>query len=364
MSESHPHISLDAAHEPYGTRYKLHRSSSDQRLSWVDDVRGLGIFLVVLGHTIRGLFAAGILPQAGVWSEIDAFIYAFHMPLFFFVAGLFLIPAREEPYLAFAQKRLIRLGYPYFLWASLQTLLQCLLARYTNHPLGFDAFLRLGVDPPMQFWFLYALLIQVLCIGLLAKLGLDRKALFAFAVLVFATTPYIPLGTFMPLNQAREYLLYTALGVFCGAHGRLHAWTSLPPRRLLLAALLGYGGVALAVHLELPTQRLPALLTALAGGAASLCLASAIASQAGHLSRLLAVWGEASMAIFVAHTLASAAMRIALSKGLQVEQAWVHLVLGTLVGIAVPWALYSWGKRNHFPYAFEWPLAPRALTTD
>ena len=62
-----------------------------------------------------------------------------------------LIPAREEPYLAFVQKRLIRLGYPYFLWASLQTLLQCLLSRYTNHTLGFGAFLRLGIEPPMQF---------------------------------------------------------------------------------------------------------------------------------------------------------------------------------------------------------------------
>lgn len=44
------------------------------RLEWLDAVRGVGITLVVLGHTA--------LPPIGY-----VLIYAFHVPLFFIVAG-------------------------------------------------------------------------------------------------------------------------------------------------------------------------------------------------------------------------------------------------------------------------------------
>jgi acyltransferase len=50
-----------------------------QRIDWIDRARGIGIVLVVVGHallsTSTGAFAAKV-------------IYAFHMPLFFFLSGL------------------------------------------------------------------------------------------------------------------------------------------------------------------------------------------------------------------------------------------------------------------------------------
>jgi fucose 4-O-acetylase-like acetyltransferase len=46
------------------------------RIKWVDAAKGIGIFLVVLGHltSVNGLTAT--------------VIWAFHMPLFFFLSGL------------------------------------------------------------------------------------------------------------------------------------------------------------------------------------------------------------------------------------------------------------------------------------
>lgn len=40
------------------------------RIEWIDMVKGVGIFLVVIGH-------AGNIPNVKIW------IYSFHMPLFF-----------------------------------------------------------------------------------------------------------------------------------------------------------------------------------------------------------------------------------------------------------------------------------------
>ncbi len=335
------------------------KPAGHERLTFIDDARGIGISLVVFGHTLRGLFSADLLPQSGVWGALDTFIYAFHMPLFFFLAGLFLVPERAETYRAFATKRIVRLGYPYLVWATLQTLLQVVLARYTNHALGFSALLHLGVEPPMQFWFLYALLVQALLLGLALHCGVDRRGLLLLAVLLFVTAPYVPLGSFMPLNQAREYLVYTALGVFFGAPRRLRAALQHASASLLAVALLGFGAVALALTQGLLETRLLGLVAALAGVSASLCLAVVIARHMRLLSRSLATWGQASLAIFVAHTMASAATRIALSKALHIDDVWVHLVAGTLVGIAAPLALYSWSKRRDFPYLFEWPLTQR-----
>ena len=60
-----------------------------QRNQWVDYAKAIGIILVVYGHVARGLIAAG-LPMNQTWyTLVDSIIYSFHMPLFFFLSGLF-----------------------------------------------------------------------------------------------------------------------------------------------------------------------------------------------------------------------------------------------------------------------------------
>ena len=44
------------------------------RLEWIDKAKGIGIILVILGHTICP-------PNIKFW------LYSFHMPLFFFLSG-------------------------------------------------------------------------------------------------------------------------------------------------------------------------------------------------------------------------------------------------------------------------------------
>jgi fucose 4-O-acetylase-like acetyltransferase len=51
------------------------------RIAWVDDARGVGIFLVVLGHALRGLRSGDIVPDGPVFRFVDAWIYAFQMHL-------------------------------------------------------------------------------------------------------------------------------------------------------------------------------------------------------------------------------------------------------------------------------------------
>ncbi|RAI56008.1 acyltransferase family protein [Roseicella frigidaeris] len=61
-----------------------HRASAE-RIAWLDNARGMGIVLVVLGHALSPGYARDVL-------------YAFHMPLFFFLAGVTALAASGEPW--------------------------------------------------------------------------------------------------------------------------------------------------------------------------------------------------------------------------------------------------------------------------
>ena len=64
---------------------------SSTRLAWMDAARGAGIVLVVLGHTERGLLNGELLVHVDEYAWLDNRIYAFHMPLFFLLSGIFFL---------------------------------------------------------------------------------------------------------------------------------------------------------------------------------------------------------------------------------------------------------------------------------
>lgn len=72
-----------------------------RRIAYIDIAKGLGILLVVLGHSDLAL----------VSPYLHQFVYSFHMPLFFFLSGYFFDPATE--FRTFAKKRSRAIILPY-----------------------------------------------------------------------------------------------------------------------------------------------------------------------------------------------------------------------------------------------------------
>lgn len=334
-----------------------------RRERWVDVTRGVGITLVVYAHAVRGLFGAGILHRAGAWHFADRFIYAFHMPLFFFLSGLFLRARDEDSALQIVRRHVVRLGYVYLLWASAQISLQIVMARHTNSTASWSMLGTIFTVPPMQFWFLYALLLQSLWLGLLDKARLDRRINLALALVAFVTAPFVSIGHWVVVHHARHFLPYTAYGLYVGI-AKLSERLRRLGRSLLLASVLGFAIVALAVATTPgPFGQLSGFPIAVAGVIAATCLSalwSRASAGAGHrAAAVLAELGRSSLAIYVAHTIISAAVRIALQQLLHDEEPISHLVLGTVLGLLVPVLLLRASKRLSFPYLFEWPAARR-----
>ena len=76
---------------------------SNPRIVWVDYYKVIGIFLIVLGHSIFRN------------SDLTKFLYIFHVPIFFFISG-YLEKNNPCPTKEYLKKLLYSLIIPYFIW--------------------------------------------------------------------------------------------------------------------------------------------------------------------------------------------------------------------------------------------------------
>ena len=70
-----------------------------QRIVWVDIFRGLAIIAVVIGHS-------------GTLTQIQRFVYSFHIAAFFFISGYILNPQKDLSLLIIDRAK--RLLIPFF----------------------------------------------------------------------------------------------------------------------------------------------------------------------------------------------------------------------------------------------------------
>lgn len=75
-------------------------SAKEVRVLWIDYVRDIGIWTVVLGHSFCS-------------EDLKQYIYSFHMPLFFLLSGIFL---RDEKYIDFVSHKFKTLIIPYLVF--------------------------------------------------------------------------------------------------------------------------------------------------------------------------------------------------------------------------------------------------------
>ncbi len=323
------------------------------RDAWVDYAKAIGIVLVVYGHVARGVFNAGIPMDVALYERVDSIIYSFHMPLFFFLSGIFFFHSlhRRGP-AALAANKMDTILYPYILWSLIQGVTEVWLSRYTTGQVTLTEVLSLW-DPRAQFWFLYALFLVILTAILLYRR--DTRALI-LGVLALAGLAYVFQAS-IPSALHSDYVVknfvFFALGVwFHTVKDRL-----VPhPGRWAAAGILGFLVVQYGFHVELGLLHGDK-------GVASLLVAImsilAVASLSLWLARRPAPWvlalGGASMGIYLMHILAGSGARILLGRFLGVREAWVHLLVGCLVGILLPMLVIWLLRRLGIGGLFEAP---------
>lgn len=138
------------------------------RILWIDNIKAIGILLVVLGHNSIDILSKKV-------------IFSFHMPLFFFVAGLLFyqsVNIKEDSFTNFIKKRAGSILIPYFIfsfltyvyWLIIHFMFFLLNGHYNSRFEPIKAFMGIFVsngaegwlihNPPL--WFLTCLFVTVL----------------------------------------------------------------------------------------------------------------------------------------------------------------------------------------------------------
>jgi fucose 4-O-acetylase-like acetyltransferase len=325
-----------------------------KRELWVDYAKAIGIILVVYGHVARGLHKAG-LPMSEYWfSLVDSIIYSFHMPLFFFLSGLFFYDALiKRKTSGLIVSKLETVIYPYIVWSLLQGLSEVVLSRYTNGNVSLTEVFSLLWQPRAQFWFLYALFfVFVFCSFVYSSVS---KKYFLPLVLIFAglyvfkeQCKFITITNFIVANT-----VFFALGIWFNEIKKY-----FEDRFRLLTLVFGMlfilGQYLLHFIFGLNYQ---------VGGLPILFLATIsiffITSASMWLGQVRIDWflyiGASSMTIFVMHVLAGSGARVILHKFMGIESLTIHLLLGTLAGLLLPLLAQKLINKKYMSYLLTWP---------
>ncbi len=284
-------------------------SAVSARLAWLDHARAAGILLVVVGHAIRSLDRSG-LPTPPVLAAADTAIYSFHMPLFFLLAGMTQTIAGRKPAGRALQGVLWGIVWPYLLWSAVWFVLKAAFAGAANQGAG-GSFASILWQPVDHFWFLYVLAILRLVWIAVEATGsaLVRRlaVLLPLAVAFVGAGPADGVFNAFLLFWAAFYGVGVLVGGAAGGIGRIR---------------LAFGTVAAFVVWAAIVAGVPDLLTGgfgplrtLAGlaGSAAVIAALAALAPAGAIGRAIGFVGEASLTIFLTHTLFGAAVRVVLA---------------------------------------------------
>ena len=80
---------------------KVQKAEQNSRIAWIDTAKGLGLFLVVFGHFLT----------IGTMQNLKTAIYAFHVPMYFILAGWLMKP-KNQKFLPFLKDKFFRLLLP------------------------------------------------------------------------------------------------------------------------------------------------------------------------------------------------------------------------------------------------------------
>ena len=335
---------------------KFDQVASD-RIVWIDASKGLAIVLVVFGHVIGGMMARGWIDQAGPPRVIYNYIYSFHMPLFFFIAGTFAID-RIRTHVG--QAMLSRVGsilWPYLLWSAVFIIAEPLIHSFRLDPRDetslFESFRQLILGETS--WFLWVLFLAH-CVLAVTK-RIPNTLVFALSVMVSVLLSPINLGT---LSSLVHFMPFMALGAAIGRQNLIALFNSRWSSALLGAAALA--ALFLFVSLYPDREQLAAhntkapilsFLCGVIGSFAAIMLAKSCGTL--RLERVLSVVGAASLVVFLLHPYFQGVSRVLVFKTLGTT-SWAQLVIPTFIAVAGPTLVWILAKRLGCGWLFRLDL--------
>ena len=326
-----------------------------KKVTWIEYAKAIGIILVVYGHVARGVYTAGLPIDENLFQIVDRVIYSFHMPLFFFLSGLFLITSLKK----WGRKNFVLIkastvAYPYLVWSILQGSIEVYMNSYTNQGILFSDVLTLFYQPRAQFWFLYALFTIFVFSALLYQSYKDKviMGIFVFSLIIYIFRHNIP--TIYGLNFFTGYFVYFAFGAVCSKwinSDFLRSKTALFST-LILFVLGQYLFINYTQFSNDPLHNINQLILVLISIAFIMSLAKNLPETP--MSLLLLI-GQSSFSIYILHVIFGSGARIILVNIFNISSLPTHLIFGCMGAIFAPLAITIIINKYRIGYIFSFP---------
>lgn len=323
----------------------------------IDVARGLGILLVVLGHNPL------------VWKdsgESYRIIFSFHMPLFFFLSGIFFNP--KKGFLETIREKADGLLKPYIVILLSLGLLGAIAKKQALADYMVGVILATGGTIGWTpLWFLPHLFMVILLSWVLTRAGADRPKIghFVLAVLtlllfigismirVFWQTPISLMGSDHIMNGlpwSVDLLPVTISYFLLGHHFSSEARNFSPTLVKVATATTVFGAAHLLANqtIDLNNRQFDGFLFPVLASMSGIYLtltASYALRSVGRTGEILAMLGSASLIILIFHWPIEGGiskMSSALPTALQVPA----LVLAFFAGCAIPLAIWKFIRNN------------------
>jgi fucose 4-O-acetylase-like acetyltransferase len=333
------------------------RPAPAPRVALWDNARLIVMVLVVFGHLIESMRGTGAV------DDLYGLIYAFHMPAFLLMAGVFASSDRLSPKrLAGTSQLLVTWLVVEFAWALIRT-----MTGHTPFPATFL------VMPKWGCWFLVSLFAMRVLLPYVALLP-HPLVLSCLAALGVGLIPSI--GQEFSVSRTVTLLPFFLLGWAIRQRGlERRAWFSAPSVRLRLAAVAALAALAAAVLLimamphfswELFTWRrgYSAMhvgpLRGLALRAASLAIAAgmtfALLLLVPRRTRWFTRLGQNTLYVYVLHIPIITAVQ-----GWHLDARIAHVPLSTVVALALAVGITLGLSQPLVKRLSSWALEPRWL---
>ncbi|GAB4332618.1 MAG: acyltransferase [Desulfobulbaceae bacterium] len=325
-----------------------------RRTEWIDYAKGIGIILVVFAHLQSSGFHAGLGVGERFFHLSDSIIYSFHMPLFFFLAGLLARASlARRGAKGFVLDKLRRIAWPYLVWSLIQMGVELFFSGHSSRGVTPADILAVSWRPWAQFWFLYSLLLMYLSATLIRHRG-GLPLLAAVSLVLF----FFPARTEMLslIGFSTGFLFFVAgmIGdelLLKQGEKKLPGWAG----PALLPVLVGAGWLVftrLIAPVRLIDGSHPWLFLPLAALGIWCCLGTAQVLAEKKALSLVALLGRYSLPIYLVHMLAGVGTRVVVERFIGLEHGVVHLAAGLAVGLAAPVLLFLCCERLGFPWLF------------
>ena len=315
----------------------------------VDRLKGYACFLVLFGHVIMGIRLAGVdIPE--FFHGMEKFIWSFHVALFLFLSGVVYKVTGEwkgkETKCGFILYKLYNLGIPYITFSAVYVLINSLVGE-ANTGFALSDILYIWKTPVAQYWFLYALFF-LFCIWTALSGILKNWQITVIVVLIGYLAPFlrIPIGSM-------DVVFYSALAFGIGTFVDFKSLAKLPiwAKCLVVSAHIVTGIVFILLNkIEAPLVKEIMILF----GIYSSIMFISMLQSCEIVARFLGFVNKYSFQIYLLHTIFTAGIRIVMLK-MNITQWWIHVLLGTVCGLAFSVLAAEIAKKVKFFNFFFFP---------